>query len=62
MVLRHWIDFHYYDFQRDQKLLARLRSFISSVKGKKTQKWMAAISRALDKVWHLEILYKYTRM
>jgi son of sevenless-like protein len=48
-VLRHWVDFHYYDFQRDQELLMRLHAFISSVKGKKMQKWVATLNRALDK-------------
>ncbi|CAI8055146.1 Son of sevenless homolog 2 [Geodia barretti] len=48
-VLRHWVDFHYYDFQRDQELLTRLHTFITSVKGKKMQKWVAALNRALDK-------------
>jgi son of sevenless-like protein len=48
-VLRHWVDFHYYDYQRDQELLTRLHTFITSVKGKKMQKWVAALNRALDK-------------
>jgi son of sevenless-like protein len=50
-VLRHWVDFHYYDYQRDQELLTRLHTFITSVKGKKMQKWVAALNRALDKVY-----------
>jgi son of sevenless-like protein len=48
-VLRHWVDFHFYDFQRDQELLTRLQTFISTVKGKKMQKWVAALSRAVEK-------------
>ena len=56
-MLRHWVDFHFYDFQRDQELLTRLQTFISTVKGKKMQKWVAALSRAVEKVATCTFLY-----
>ena len=64
-VLRHWVDFHFYDFQRDQELLTRFQTFISTVKGKKMQKWVAALSRAVEKVatflydWCMKEMWEY---
>lgn len=48
-VLRHWVEFHYYDFQREPELLVKLKQFVDSVKTKNMQKWVASIHRALQK-------------
>lgn len=48
-VLRHWVEFHYYDFERHPKLLLKLRSFVGSVKSKSMQKWVISINRSLQK-------------
>ena len=32
-VFRHWVEHHFYDFERDLERLERLESFISSVRG-----------------------------
>lgn len=32
-VFRHWVEHHFYDFERDQELLDRLETFISGVRG-----------------------------
>lgn len=49
-VLRHWVDSHYYDFQRDPDLLVKLTEFVSTVKAKNMQKWVSSIHRSLAKV------------
>ena len=49
-VLRHWVEFHYYDFERDPQLLEKLKLFVSTVKSKNMQKWLASIHRTLQKV------------
>ena len=49
-VVRHWVEFHYYDFERDPQLLEKLKSFVSTVKSKNMQKWLASIHRTLQKV------------
>ena len=48
-VLRHWVEFHYYDFERHPKLLLKLSSFVGSVKSKSMQKWVVSINRSLQK-------------
>lgn len=32
-VCRHWVEHHFYDFERDAYLLRRLEEFIASVRG-----------------------------
>ncbi|KAI8433171.1 hypothetical protein MSG28_015264 [Choristoneura fumiferana] len=43
-VLRHWVDQHFYDFEREPLLLARLKSFLESVDGRPMRKWSQAES------------------
>ena len=49
-VFRHWVEFHYYDFEREPKLLAMLEEFVGSIKSRSMQKWVTSIDRALKKV------------
>ena len=48
--MRHWVEFHYYDFERDPQLLARLKQFVGSVRSKNMQSWVRSINKALQKV------------
>lgn len=32
-VCRHWVEHHFYDFERDEQLLSQLEEFIASVRG-----------------------------
>lgn len=32
-VCRHWVEHHFYDFERDADLLQRLEEFIGTVRG-----------------------------
>ncbi len=49
-VLRHWVEFHYYDFEREPELLEKLKAFVSAAKSKNIQKWVQSILRGLQKV------------
>ena len=49
-VFRHWVEFHYYDFEREPKLLAMLEEFVGSIRSRSMQKWVTSIHRALKKV------------
>ena len=49
-VFRHWVEFHYYDFERDPKLLMMLEEFVGSIRSRSMQKWVTSIHRALQKV------------
>ncbi|XP_063803690.1 son of sevenless homolog 2 [Pseudophryne corroboree] len=46
-VFRHWVEHHFYDFERDPELLDRMETFISNVKGKSMKKWVESIAKII---------------
>ncbi|XP_037102549.1 son of sevenless homolog 1-like [Syngnathus acus] len=48
-VCRHWLEHHFYDFERDAHLLGRLEDFAASVRGKAMRKWVESITKIIQR-------------
>ncbi|CAJ0946450.1 unnamed protein product, partial [Ranitomeya imitator] len=48
-VCRHWVEHHFYDFERDADLLVRLEEFIGTVRGKAMKKWVESITKIIQR-------------
>uniref|UniRef100_A0A8C5PJ88 SOS Ras/Rac guanine nucleotide exchange factor 1 n=1 Tax=Leptobrachium leishanense TaxID=445787 RepID=A0A8C5PJ88_9ANUR len=48
-VCRHWVEHHFYDFERDPDLLLRLEEFIGTVRGKAMKKWVESITKIIQR-------------
>ncbi|XP_024914215.1 son of sevenless homolog 1 [Cynoglossus semilaevis] len=54
-VCRHWVEHHFYDFERDSDLLRRLEEFICSVRGKAMRKWVESITKIIQRKKQVQV-------
>ncbi|XP_028256205.1 son of sevenless homolog 1 isoform X1 [Parambassis ranga] len=54
-VCRHWVEHHFYDFERDAHLLSRLEEFIASVRGKAMRKWVESITKIIQRKMQVQV-------
>ena len=48
-MIRHWVENHFYDFERDPGLLSKLKSMLENVKGRGLRKWVDSINRIIER-------------
>ena len=46
-AVRHWVDYHWIDFESDEKLQLELEQFLDTVKGRSWRKYVTNITKII---------------